>query len=168
VIDTRIGSGFDVHQLVEGRPLMLGGVHIPHSKGLDGHSDGDVLLHAIGDALLGAAALGDIGKYFPSGDPSLKGIYSKKILARILRMVKEAGFAIGNVDATVVLQSPKIMDFIPAMRETISGILDVEISRVSVKATTTDRLGFTGREEGIAAEAVVLLYFLGTDPLATT
>lgn len=153
----RIGSGYDVHQLVENRPLIIGGVKVEHSKGALGHSDADVLLHAIADALLGAAALGDIGTHFPDSDPSIKNMDSLKLLAGVNTLIKSAGFKIGNVDSTVVLQSPKISSYIPEMRQNIATVLGVETDQVSVKATTTELLGFVGKEEGIAAYAMVLI-----------
>ena len=153
----RIGNGYDVHQLVNGRPLVLGGVTIPHSKGLSGHSDADVLLHAVADAILGAAALGDIGVNFPDTDQSLKGISSRTILSESYKLVQEAGYVIGNVDSTLIIQAPKISKYIPEMRQNIVEILNLELNQISIKATTTERLGFIGREEGIAAEAVVLI-----------
>ncbi len=153
----RIGIGYDVHQLVNSRPLILGGVTIPHSKGLSGHSDADVLLHAVADAILGAAALGDIGIHFPDTDQSLKGISSNTILSESYKLVQKAGYVIGNVDSTLIMQMPKISKYIPEMRQNIAEILNLEINQISIKATTTERLGFIGREEGIAAEAVVLI-----------
>lgn len=153
----RIGSGYDVHQLVENRPLIIGGVKVEHSKGALGHSDADVLLHAIADALLGAAALGDIGTHFPDSDPSIKNMDSLKLLAGVNTLIKSAGFTIGNVDSTVVLQSPKISSYIFQMRQNIATALGVETDQVSVKATTTELLGFVGKEEGIAAYAMVLI-----------
>lgn len=153
----RIGSGYDVHQLVENRPLIIGGVKVEHSKGALGHSDADVLLHAIADALLGAAALGDIGTHFPDSDPSIKNMDSLKLLADVNTLIKSAGFTIGNVDSTVVLQSPKISSYIFQMRQNIATALGVETDQVSVKATTTELLGFVGKEEGIAAYAMVLI-----------
>ena len=153
----RIGQGYDVHRLVEGRRLILGGVDIPHTLGLLGHSDADVLLHAISDALLGAAALGDIGRHFPDRDPAYKGISSLLLLERVRLLVESEGYRISNVDATVVAQAPKLLPYIPAMRENIAGALGIDVSRVSVKATTEEHLGFTGRCEGIAAQAIALL-----------
>lgn len=154
----RVGTGYDVHALVEGRRLILGGVDIPHERGLLGHSDADVLLHAIADALLGAAAAGDIGKLFPDTDPAFKGIDSGVLLHRVAEHVTALGFAVGNVDATVIAQRPKLAPHIPQMRQNIAAALGVGVGQVSVKATTTERLGFCGREEGIAAEAVALLW----------
>ena len=153
----RIGFGYDVHAFATGRELWLGGIKIPHSKGLLGHSDADVLIHAICDALLGAAALGDIGKHFPDSDPAFKGIDSKKLLALTQRMIKNEGYFIQNIDSTLVLQEPKIAPYIDMMRSTLSAVLEVEISQVSVKATTSERLGFEGRQEGVSAYAVALL-----------
>ena len=153
----RIGTGFDVHALVPGRALILGGVHVPHDRGLDGHSDADVLIHAIGDAILGALALGDLGRHFPDTDPRWKGADSRALLRRIAGMMEERGYAIGNVDATIVAQAPKLAPHVAAMRANIAADLGCPLDDVSVKATTTERLGFAGRGEGIAAEAVVLL-----------
>jgi 2-C-methyl-D-erythritol 2,4-cyclodiphosphate synthase len=153
----RIGSGYDVHALVAGRRLVIGGVDIPHSRGLDGHSDADVLLHAIADALLGALALGDLGAHFPDTSAAWKDADSRSLLRQAMALVAARGHAIGNVDATVIAQAPRLAPFVHAMRENIAADLGCELERVSVKATTTERLGFAGREEGIAAEAVVLL-----------
>ena len=153
----RIGTGYDVHQLAEGLPLWLGGVQVPHTHGLVGHSDADVLLHAICDALLGAAALGDIGKHFPDTDPQYKGISSLKLLACVGRLLGEKGYRIGNIDSTIVAQRPKLAPYIPQMRQNIADTLGIGLDQVSVKATTTERLGFEGREEGISAQAVALL-----------
>ena len=153
----RIGIGYDVHQLVPDRQLWLGGVLIPHSLGLLGHSDADVLLHAICDALLGAAALGDIGKHFPDKDPQYKNIDSKILLRQCGELLRREGYRIENIDSIVVAQQPKIAPHIPTMRQTIADTLGIDISQVSVKATTTEHLGFEGREEGISAHAVVLL-----------
>jgi 2-C-methyl-D-erythritol 2,4-cyclodiphosphate synthase len=153
----RIGFGYDVHTFVTGRPLMLGGVQIPHTHGLLGHSDADVLLHAIADALLGAAALGDIGRHFPDSDPAYKGISSLVILEKTVQLVQEKGFDISNVDTTLVLQKPRLASFIPQMVQEIARCMGLPGSRVNVKATTTEGLGFAGREEGVAAYAVVLL-----------
>ena len=153
----RIGSGYDVHRLGEGLPLWLGGVQVPHTHGLIGHSDADVLLHAICDALLGAAALGDIGKHFPDTDPQYKGISSLKLLAHVGRLLTERGYRIGNIDSTVVAQRPKLAPYILQMRQNIADTLGIDISQVSVKATTTEHLGFVGRQEGIAAYAVALI-----------
>ena len=151
---TRFGMGYDVHRLVEGRKLILGGVEIPHSMGLLGHSDADVLLHAISDALLGAAALGDIGRHFPDTDPAYEGADSRKLLARVAELIREKGYEVGNVDATIVAQRPKLMGFIPQMNGNIAEVLGVAADQVNVKATTEEKLGFTGSEEGISAYAV--------------
>jgi 2-C-methyl-D-erythritol 2,4-cyclodiphosphate synthase len=153
----RIGTGFDVHALTEGRRLVIGGVEIPHDKGLLGHSDADVLLHAICDALLGAAALGDIGRHFPDSDERYRGADSRVLLRSVVDKVRERGFRVVNVDATVIAQAPKLAPYIPRMVQHIADDLGVETGAVNVKATTTERLGFTGRGEGIAAEAVALL-----------
>lgn len=153
----RIGTGYDVHRLEKGRKLILGGVEIPFEKGLLGHSDADVLLHAVSDALLGAAALGDIGKHFPDTDPAFEGADSLKLLEETVRLVKEEGYKVGNVDATVIAQKPKLAAYIPKMRENISKALGVEKGRVNVKATTEEHLGFTGEGLGISAQAVCLL-----------
>ena len=158
MMDMRVGTGYDVHQLVEGRKLFLGGVEIPHDRGLLGHSDADVLLHALMDALLGAAAMGDIGRHFPDSDQQYKGISSVKLLEHVKTLIGDAGFKVGNVDVTVMAQKPKIAPYIPHMRECIAETLGIEIERVNVKGTTTEKLGFVGREEGIAAEAVCILY----------
>ena len=153
----RIGHGYDVHKLVEGRKLIIGGVEIPHEKGLLGHSDADVLLHAICDALLGAAALGDIGKLFPDNDPAYEGADSLILLKKVCREVRKAGFEIENIDSTVLAQAPKLRPYIDEMRSLISVYADVDIDAVSVKATTEEGLGFTGAKEGIAAHAVCLI-----------
>jgi 2-C-methyl-D-erythritol 2,4-cyclodiphosphate synthase len=153
----RIGQGFDVHALVAGRKLVLGGVEIPHSKGLDGHSDADVLLHAICDALLGAAALGDIGMHFPDSSPAYSDIDSRELLRQTAKKVAAAGFKIGNVDATLIAQAPKVAPYVPKMIGNIAADLGIMPAQVSIKATTTERLGFTGRGEGIAAQAVALI-----------
>lgn len=153
----RIGFGYDVHQLKPGLPFWLGGVEIPHEKGALGHSDADVLIHAICDALLGAAALGDIGTHFPDTDPAYKGIKSTLLLKHTGELLKKEGFSVGNIDSTVCLQVPKIKPFIPQMREEIARCLQIEPSFVSVKATTEEKLGFTGREEGVSAHAVALI-----------
>ncbi|MGQ3091095.1 MAG: 2-C-methyl-D-erythritol 2,4-cyclodiphosphate synthase [Methylophilus sp.] len=154
----RIGHGFDVHALVSGRDCIIGGVHIPHPLGLDGHSDADVLLHAICDALLGAAALGDIGKHFPPTDMRYKGIDSRELLRHVVELLRQKGFYIGNVDATVICEAPRLGPHIHSIRENIASDCQVAIDFINVKATTTEKLGFTGRGEGIAAEAVVLIY----------
>ena len=153
----RIGHGYDVHRLVEGRKLMLGGVEIPHRLGLDGHSDADVLVHAVMDALLGAAALGDIGKLFPDTDDAYLGIDSMILLDRVRQAIEEKGYQVGNVDCTILAQKPKLAPHIPLMKQRIAEVLRVDPDRVNVKATTEERLGFTGAEEGIAAHAVCLL-----------
>lgn len=153
----RIGHGYDVHPLKEGRKLILGGVDIAYEKGLDGHSDADVLVHAIMDALLGAAALGDIGKLFPDTDPAYKGADSIKLLSVVGGKLKNAGYTVGNIDATVVAQAPKLAPFIPEMIKNIAAALQIESGQVSVKATTEEHLGFTGTGQGIAAHAVCLI-----------
>lgn len=154
----RIGHGYDVHRLVQGRKLILGGVEIPHTLGLLGHSDADVLLHAIADALLGAAAMGDIGCLFPDSDPQYAGADSRVLLRQVAQRVRESGYSIANVDATVLAQKPKLRPYIDAMRAQIAEALDISASCVSVKATTEEGLGFSGAEEGIAAHAVCLIY----------
>ena len=156
-MSARIGQGFDVHRLVAGRKLVIGGVEIPHEKGLLGHSDADVLLHAICDALLGAAALGDIGKHFPDSDPRYKGIDSRELLRHVAALLKLRGYAVANVDATIIAQAPRMSPHIPTMVQNIAADLGIEAGAVNVKATTTEELGFTGRGEGIAAQAVCLL-----------
>ena len=153
----RSGHGYDVHKLVEGRELILGGVHIPHRLGLLGHSDADVLLHAISDAILGALALGDIGKHFPDTDPAYAGADSLVLLQNVMVLADKEGYALGNLDATILAQQPKLRPHIDTMRANIAKVLNADITQVSVKATTEEHLGFTGREEGIAAHAVVLL-----------
>lgn len=153
----RIGQGFDVHQLVEGRKCIVGGVDIPYEKGLLGHSDADVLLHTISDAILGALGEGDIGKHFPDTDSAYKDADSLKLLERVWDMAKQRGYRLGNVDSTIIAQKPKMAPYIPQMREVIAGALEADVSLVNVKATTTEQLGFTGRGEGIAAQAVVCL-----------
>ena len=153
----RIGHGYDVHRLKAGRKLILGGVEIPYTLGLDGHSDADVLLHAVMDALLGAAAMGDIGTLFPDSDPQYLGISSVLLLEQVVRRLEEAGYRVGNVDATIVAQRPKLAPYLPEMVQVLARTLHVPADRVNVKATTEERLGFTGREEGIAAHAVCLL-----------
>ncbi len=154
---TRVGFGYDVHALAAGRRLVLGGVTIDHPLGLDGHSDADVLVHAVCDALLGAAALGDIGRHFPDSDPSYKGVSSLVLLARCGHLVREQGHRIGNIDATVVAQAPRLAPHIEAMRINIANALKIDRQAVNIKATTTEKLGFAGRKEGIAAYAVSLL-----------
>lgn len=153
----RIGSGIDYHILVEGKDLWLGGVKIPHTKGAEGHSDADVLLHAICDAMLGALALGDIGKHFPNTDPAYKNIDSKILLAKCFELITDKGYEIVNIDSTVCLEKPKIINYAPAMQEAMAVILNLSISDISIKATTTETLGFAGREEGLFATAAVLL-----------
>jgi len=153
----RIGHGFDVHRLVEGRKCIIGGVDIPFEKGLDGHSDADVLLHAICDALLGAAALGDIGKHFPPSDMRYKGIDSRQLLRHVVVLLKDKGFAIGNIDATVICEAPKLSSHTAQMCNNIAEDCHADVSCINIKATTTEKLGFTGRGEGIAAEAVCVL-----------
>lgn len=153
----RIGTGFDVHQLQENRKLILGGVNIPYSKGLLGHSDADVLIHAIIDALLGALALGDIGKLFPDSDEQYKGIDSIKLLEEVICLIREKGWTVGNIDSTIMAEQPKLMPYISTMTENVSNCLGIQPEQVSIKATTTEKLGFVGREEGIAAQAVVIL-----------
>lgn len=154
----RIGQGFDVHAFIEGRRLILGGVDIPYDRGLAGHSDADVLLHAICDALLGAAALGDIGHHFPDTDPQYAGANSRELLREVYRRVQQEGYMLSNLDCTVIAQAPKLAPFIDDMCSHIASDLDVEMNRINVKATTTEKLGFTGRGEGIAAQAIALLY----------
>ena len=153
----RVGSGDDVHRLVEGRPLILGGVDVPHTHGLLGHSDADVLSHAISDALLGSVALGDLGHYFPDSDPQLAGIDSLELLRRVRQLLRDVGAQVVNVDSTVFAEKPKLAAYVPTMRQKLAEALDIEVTEVSVKATTTERLGFVGRGEGIAATAVVLV-----------
>ena len=156
--DFRIGNGFDVHCFAPDRELWLCGVRIPHHLGLLGHSDADVALHALSDALLGAAAMRDIGYHFPDTDPAYKGADSRRLLRRVVEIIAEKGYRVGNVDLTIIAQRPKLLPYIPQMIETIADDLDIDPDRVSVKATTTERLGVTGREEGIAAQAVALIY----------
>ncbi len=153
----RIGIGFDVHALVAGRPLVIGGVTIPHPTGLAGHSDADVLLHAVIDALLGSLALGDIGRHFPDTDAVYAGVDSRLLVRRTLDLVTARGYEVGNVDATIVAQAPRLAPFIDAMRANLAADLGCPLDRVSIKATTTERLGFTGREEGVAAQAAALV-----------
>lgn len=153
----RIGSGVDFHQLVEGRDLWIGGIKIPHSKGALGHSDADVLLHAICDALLGALALGDIGKHFPDTDSSLKNIDSKILLARSMELIRGKGYSVVNIDSTLCLQAPKIKPYVEQMQQAIAEICGIETDQVSIKATTTEQMGFVGREEGLVAYATALL-----------
>jgi len=153
----RVGQGYDVHQLVAGRDLVLGGVKVPHSKGLLGHSDADVLIHAVCDACLGAAGLGDIGRHFPDSDPRYRGIDSRKLLRHVRTLLAERDWRVENVDSTIVAQAPKLAPHLPQMAANIAADLEIAASQVNVKATTTEKLGFAGREEGIAAYAVVLL-----------
>lgn len=153
----RVGHGYDVHKFAENRPLIIGGETVPHTHGLEAHSDGDVLIHAICDALLGAAGLWDIGHHFPDTDANFKNIDSRKLLRRVISDLTERGWQVSNVDSTVVAQAPKLAPFIPAMREKLAKDLAVESDAVNVKATTTEKLGFAGRQEGIAAHAVVLI-----------
>ncbi len=154
----RIGHGYDVHRLVEDRPLMLGGVAIPYEKGLLGHSDADVLLHAVADALLGAAGLGDIGKHFPDTDPAYKGADSRVLLRHVVALLQQSGYAVGNVDCTVLAQRPKLANYIPTMRENIAADCGVDPDAINVKATTEEGLGFTGEGLGIAAHAVCTIF----------
>ena len=156
-MDMKIGYGYDVHRLEVGEELWIGGILLPHHKGAVGHSDADVLLHAICDALLGALALRDIGFHFPDTDPAYKGIDSKKLLAATWHMIEERGWELGNLDTTICLQTPKLSDSIDSMRKVIAGILNVDLDRISIKATTTEKLGFVGTQDGISAHAVVLL-----------
>ncbi len=153
----RIGTGYDVHRLVEGKNLIIGGVHIPYEKGLLGHSDADVLLHAIMDSLLGAAALGDIGKHFPDSDVKYKNINSMKLLEEVKNLIGHNGYKIINVDATIIAQNPKVSPYIEKMRENIAGVLDISIDMINVKSTTEEGLGFTGKGEGIAAQGICLI-----------
>jgi 2-C-methyl-D-erythritol 2,4-cyclodiphosphate synthase len=157
-MNLRIGNGFDVHAFVAGRPLVVGGDTNAHDRGLEGHSDADVLLHAIADAILGALALGDLGRHFPDTDPQWKGADSRKLLRGVAAMMQAQRYVVGNVDATIVAQSPKLAPYVAAMRANIAADVGCDPSQVSVKATTTERLGFTGREEGIAVLASVLLH----------
>ncbi|MFC7061798.1 2-C-methyl-D-erythritol 2,4-cyclodiphosphate synthase [Halobacillus seohaensis] len=153
----RIGQGFDVHQFAEGRPCIIGGVEIPHEKGLLGHSDADVLLHTIADACLGAIGEGDIGRHFPDADEAFKDADSGELLKKVWESVKAQGFDLGNLDCTVIAQDPKMAPYIQEIRERIAKLLESEVEKINVKATTTEKLGFTGRKEGVAAQAVVLL-----------
>ena len=157
----RIGHGYDVHRLVEGRKLILGGVEVPHTLGLLGHSDADVLTHAVMDALLGAAALGDIGRHFPDTDPAYAGDDSLKLLDHVVELLEEKGYQVGNVDATILAQKPKLAPYIEKMRDNLAARMKVEPDQVNVKATTEEKLGFTGSEEGIAAHAVCLIFSKG-------
>ena len=153
----RIGQGFDVHQLVEGRPLIIGGITIPYEKGLLGHSDADVLLHTVADAVLGALAEGDIGKHFPDTDAAFKDADSKVLLAEVWKLAKKKGYRLGNIDCTIIAERPKMRPYIDQMREVIAGILEAEMEQVNVKATTEEKLGFTGSGEGIKAYAIALI-----------
>ncbi len=153
----RVGLGYDVHKLAEGRDLILGGVKVPHTLGLDGHSDADVLVHAIMDALLGAAALGDIGKHFPDTDMQYKGADSMKLMAHVRELIEENGYVVGNIDATIIAQKPKLRPYIEEMEANIAKVLRIEKDQINVKATTEERLGFTGREEGMAAQCICSL-----------
>lgn len=153
----RIGHGYDVHAFDENRPLILGGMEIPHDRGLKGHSDADVVLHTVTDAILGALALGDIGKFFPDTDAQYKDADSKKLLSAVVEMMTEKGYEIGNIDVVVIAEKPKLREYIDTMRQNVADLLLTKLENVNIKATTSEKLGFTGREEGIASEAVVLL-----------
>ncbi|TLX76052.1 2-C-methyl-D-erythritol 2,4-cyclodiphosphate synthase [Labilibacter sediminis] len=153
----RVGFGYDVHQLGEGEELWIGGIHIPHIKGSIGHSDGDVLIHAICDALLGAANLRDIGFHFPDTSSELKGIDSKILLEKTVHLIQEKGFTIGNIDSTICLEKPKLKDLIPTMQKTLAKVMRIDLEDIAIKATTTEKLGFVGKQEGIAAYATVLI-----------
>jgi 2-C-methyl-D-erythritol 2,4-cyclodiphosphate synthase len=153
----RIGQGFDLHRLVEGRPLIIGGVEIPYHQGLDGHSDADVLIHAIIDALIGAAALGDIGHLFPDTDPQYAGADSKKLLANIYQLITESGYVVNNIDSTIIIEKPKLRDHIDMMREIIAKLLNLRLDQVNIKAKTSEKIGIVGRGEAAMAEAIVLL-----------
>jgi len=153
----RTGFGFDVHPLVENVPFTLGGIVIPHHKGAAGHSDADTLIHAICDALLGAANLGDIGMHFPDSDPALKGVDSKILLQKVVQLISRKGYRIVNIDTTVCLQQPKLRPYIPQMQEILANVMSIPVDSISIKATTTEKLGFTGREEGVSAYATVLI-----------
>ena len=153
----RIGQGFDLHRLVEGRPLIIDGVEIPYHQGLDGHSDADVLIHAIIDALIGAAALGDIGHLFPDTDPQYAGADSKKLLAHVYQLITESGYVVNNIDSTIIIEKPKLRDYIDMMRETIAKLLNLRLDQVSIKAKTSEKIGIVGRGEAAIAEAIVLL-----------
>lgn len=156
-MDIRVGFGFDVHQLVEGRDFWLGGIKVEHNKGALGHSDADVMIHAICDSLLGAAALGDIGKHFPDTDQKFKNIDSKILLSNVMDLIKKQGYAISNIDVSLCLEKPKIKALIPEMTKTLSSVMQLEETRISIKATTNEKMGFIGREEGIACYAVSLI-----------
>ncbi len=153
----RIGTGYDVHKLVPGRKLILGGVTVPYELGLDGHSDADVIVHAIMDALLGAAALGDIGQHFPDNDPEYKGADSIELLKEVGNILRKEGYKVGNIDSTIIAQRPKLMTFLPEMRKNVAAALGIDVNQVSIKATTEEHLGFTGRGEGISSQAVALI-----------
>ena len=157
-MDIRIGHGYDVHRLCQGRALILGGVQIPYALGLLGHSDADVLLHAISDSLLGACGLGDIGQHFPDSDPAYKGADSLVLLRQVVALVQKSGYRVGNVDATVIAQKPKLMEYLPQMQKNIAGACLVDPQRINIKATTEEKLGFTGSGEGIAAHSVALIF----------
>lgn len=157
----RVGFGYDAHQLVHGRALWLGGIRVDHPSGLDGHSDADVLLHAICDALLGAVGMGDIGQHFPNTDDAWKGADSKRLLTAVVAMLQERGWHVGNVDCTLVMERPKVMPHVPAMRSALAPLLGVPLDAVSIKATTNERMGFVGREEGACAYAVALVQRIG-------
>ena len=163
MLNMRVGMGYDVHRLVEDRKLLLGGVTIPWEKGLLGHSDADVLLHAVMDAMLGAAALGDIGRHFPDKDPAYEGISSLVLLHKVAALLREKGYEVVNIDATIIAQKPKMAPHIPGMRENMAREIGIPVSRINVKATTEEGLGFTGRSEGISAQAVCLLQGLQTE-----
>lgn len=156
----RVGYGYDSHRFIEGDYVMIGGVKIPHTKGIKAHSDGDVLLHAIGDALLGAAALGDLGRHFPDTDEAFRGVSSSELLEKIMQRLNEKNYKVGNVDATVIAEKPKLLKHIDVMRECVAKILSISVDNVNVKATTNEKMGWLGREEGIAAHAVVLIFDL--------
>lgn len=158
MVPFRVGQGYDVHRFESGRELWLGGVKLEYPLGLKGHSDADVLLHAISDALLGALALRDIGYHFPDNDPKYKGADSKQLLKEVVRLVLQKGYKVGNIDATIVAEQPKINPYVPAMQEVIAQLLSVEVDQVSIKATTNEQMGFTGRQEGILALATALVY----------
>lgn len=157
-MNIRVGLGYDVHQLKEGREFWLGGIRLEHSKGALGHSDADVILHAICDALLGALSLGDIGSHFPDTDPAHKDADSKHLLNQVFQMVVAKGYKVGNVDVSLCLEKPKVASYIPEMKQVISGLLDISMEDVSIKATTSEKMGFVGREEGVEAQAIVLVY----------
>lgn len=158
MMNIRVGLGYDVHQLKNGLPFTIGGIQVPHSKGSLGHSDGDVLIHAICDALLGAANMNDIGYHFPDTDQAYKGIDSKILLKETIKLIKTKNYEIGNIDSTISLQQPKLKNYIPTMKQELAKTCQIDIENISVKATTTEKLGFEGREEGVSAHAVVLIY----------